>query len=275
MRVVWFAGSYGWGKVHRAAAVLRRWPCLDDDLLVCHLSPTPPPLEDWGLEGVRAKNNYDVARFCRGDLLVVDGAPGVWSGSVLEAARSFRRVAVLHRSPPDHAIELPGALHVAIEPEATDGEPFWPILLCDPHEVLARDRARELLGVAAQDRLALVVPSRLYNAPDLGRDLRVLTAPGRVVLELDPRRHYPAQRYLRAADLVVGFSGGRLRDECAALGLAHLLVAYGPDQRARETCPLGALVDRAEHALATESTTHESWINRADALAQRLMSFAT
>lgn len=273
MRVVWFAGSQGWGKIHRAAAVLRRWPRLEDELLIVHLGPYPPPLADWGLDGLRVTTNRQAADACLADLLVVDGAPGLWQAPILEAARSSGRVAVLHRSAPDHAIDVPGALHVAIEPEATEGEPIWPILLCDPDEILERDRARTLLGIAPDAWVTLVVRSRLYNAPDLAKLLRPLATPDRPIVELDAIRHYPAVRYLRAADVVAGVAGGRLRDECAALGLPHLLVGYGPDQRARETC---RLEDIAVLVMAgtRESTIHESWINRAGELAERLVSFA-
>lgn len=274
MRVVWFAGSHGWGKLHRAAAVLRRWPRIDDELVICHLGPTPPPLQDWRLEGVRITTSRDVTRYCYGDLLVVDGAPGVWAGPLLEAAHAAARVAVLYRAPPSHAIDLAGALHIAVEPEAEQGESFWPVLLCDPTEVLTRERARAVLGVADEDRLVLVVPSRLYNAPDLIRRVGAVAGCGRRVLALNPERHYPAHRYLAAADVVVGLAGGRLRDECVASGLPHLLVAYGPDQRARATCAIDELHDQTERALASESTTHESWINRAADLAARLVSFA-
>lgn len=83
---------------------------------------------------------------------------------------------------------------------------LWPIVLLEPDELLERSDARQALLLEEHELVALV-PSILFRLDRVRR-------PYDVVLD-----RFPALRYLRAFDRIVG-APGQLYNECAAAGVA-------------------------------------------------------
>jgi len=219
MILYWAWPPDGAGHAVRAAAICRH---LRNEVLVLRGTDDPEinrALNHFGIPYIVHERKVDAAQWAvekhRGDFIVYDDYPGISAdldrASDLYLWRMNRRDRMMVPTP-KVSIEGPGSM--------------WPLLMLDDDEILSKREARAELGIP-QDRFTIIgIPS---------------TARGGVVeatepdFMLTPDKWWPALRWMRAADHIVGCPGANLWGEVAYLGLpvTWIKAPHAPDQSVR------------------------------------------
>jgi len=209
----------GAGHAVRAAAICRH---LRNDVLVLRGTDNPSinrALDHFGIPYVVHKRKIDAARWVvenhLHDFIVYDDYPGA-HGTLDKAINLYlwrmNRVQRPKYPTPTIAIEGPGAM--------------WPVLMLEDHEILSREDARDELGIP-QDRFTII------GVTSTSRPGVVEAAEPDFMI--DPDRWWPALRWLRAADHIVGCIGANMFGEVAYLDIpvTWIKAPNTPDQAVR------------------------------------------
>lgn len=219
MILYWAWPTDGAGHAVRAAAICRR---LRNDVLVLRGTDDPEinrALDHYGVPYVAIPRKIDAAKWVlkhhRGSFIVYDDYPGVTNELDRAAGLYLWRMNRRDRmnSPtPKVAIEGPGSQ--------------WPVLLLDDDEILPRGEAREELGLAQDAHITIGVPST--SRPG------VVEAAGPDFM-LTPDKWWPALKWMRAADRLVGCIGANFYGEAKYLGIPtdFIKAPNAPDQAVR------------------------------------------
>jgi hypothetical protein len=149
------------------------------------------------------------------DFIVYDDYPGVSAtldrASGLYLWRMNRRQKMMSPTP-RVAIEGPGAQ--------------WPLLMLDDDEILSREEARSELGIPQDEFTIIGVPSTAR---------RGVVEAAEPDFMLTPDKWWPALRWMRAADHLVGCIGANLYGETAYLDIpvTWIKAPHAPDQAVR------------------------------------------
>jgi hypothetical protein len=203
----------------RAASICRH---LNNEVLVLRGVDNPAynrALDHFGVPYVVHPNKADAAKWVldthRGDFIVYDDYPGINAkldrASGLYLWRMNRRDRMLSPTP-KVAIEGPGAM--------------WPLLMLDDDEILSKEEARAELGIP-QDKFTIIgIPSTARPGVVEATDPDFM---------LTPDKWWPALRWMRAADHIVGCPGANLWGEVAYLGtpVTWIKAPNAPDQAVR------------------------------------------
>lgn len=197
MILYWAFPRDGAGHAVRAAAICR-W--LENDVVVLRGIDDPDinkSLDHFGIPYEVVENRHNAVRWAmerKGMMLVLDDRVGTpldyqASLSIWRVGRPERPLRPLPRV----RIEGPGAL--------------WPVLMLDDSEILSKEEARDELGLPQDEPIIIGIPSTCR--------------PG-LIEESKPDymlTRWPALRWMRAADHIVGAPGANLYGEVNYLGI--------------------------------------------------------
>jgi len=219
MILYWAWPPDGAGHAVRAASICRR---LHNEVLVVRGSNDPKinrALDHFEIPYVVVNGKAQAAKWVMkhhsNDFIVYDDYPGT-SQALDRAARLYlwrmNRRQRMSSPTPTVAIEGPGAL--------------WPLIMLDNDEILSREEARSELGIP-QDQFTII------GVPSTARPGVVEAAEPDFMLT--PDKWWPALRWMRAADHLVGCIGANMYGEVAHLGIpvTWIKAPNAPDQAVR------------------------------------------
>jgi len=291
--ILYFAPGGGMGHATRAAAILRQARRLGvDSLLAFVTTPRALPLEHEAIpycrpgsfapENLRAET-LKLIESCRPRVLAVDTFPFGITGELAEIlpTLSCRKVLIARRlnarwaawGPPTWEDFDRVLLAEEWENETDNVRQCSPILLRNAEELLPREQAKAVLGVAADEPVVLGISS---DEPGwtagffilLRKVWRRLRPAARLCLASpdlpagdSPRvDHYPLVELFNGIELVVGPCGCNLFHEAQACGVPAIFLPrprHYDDQYARaRNCPTAASPEELEALLRELMPTH-------------------
>ncbi len=216
MILYWAWPPDGAGHAVRAAAICRH---LRNDVLVVRGTNDPRinmALDYFDVPYVVHESKQEAHKFVAsraGDFLVWDDYPNTPSDRLVNLyIWRMNRSERIRGSAPMLRMEGPGSL--------------WPILMLEDDEILSREDARDALGIP-QDQFTIIgVTSSARPGVVEATDPDFM---------ISPEGFWPALKYLRAADHLVGCPGANLYGEAAYLGISvtWIRAPHAPDQLVR------------------------------------------
>lgn len=216
MILYWAWPPDGAGHAAKAAAICRH---LTNDVLVIRGTDDPRTnmaLDHFGIPYTVIERKAEAAQFVydnhRFDFIVYDDYPGT----------KFDRYANLYIWRMNRRNRMGGVPTIRVEGAGS----MWPVLMLEDHEILSREDARDALGIP-QDQFTIIGVTSTARPG-------VVEAAGPDFL-LTPENFWPALKYLRAADHIVGCIGYNLYAEVKYLGIdvTWIKAPNSPDQAIR------------------------------------------
>lgn len=215
MILYWAWPLDGAGHAARAAAICRH---LTNEVLVVRGNGDPrhnKALDHFEIPYVVIEDRREAERLMmsrRDDFIVLDDSPFI-------QFRKWVNLYIWRLNRPDR---MHGTPTIRVEGSGS----MWPVLMLEDHEILSREEAREALGLP-QDRYTIIGVTSTARP-----GVVEATEPDFL---LTPDNFWPALKYLRAADHVVGCIGYNLYAEVTYLGIdaTWIKAPNNPDQAVR------------------------------------------
>jgi hypothetical protein len=215
MIIYWAWPPDGAGHATKTAAICRH---LKNNVLVVRGNGDPrinKALDYFDIPYVVIENRSKAENFVlshRNDFIVLDDSPFV-------RFKNWVDVYIWRLNRPQ---KLPGVPTIRVEGPGS----LWPVLMLEDHEILDKHQARRELGIP-QDRFTIIGVTSTARP-----GVVEATEPDFL---LTPDNFWPALKYLRAADHVVGCIGYNLYAEVTYLGLeaTWIKAPNSPDQAVR------------------------------------------